>query len=475
MAAGNFIKSRFHMDAGRRKAYVANDGTVITGEPGELLVANARDLATVWQFASQSRDNRREFYHQTDPNELSEDDRKFYNKVRELFRCPDTMTPIYDEDGSVRCYEDENHKLYNMFYIKKTLEELPMGAFAMKQKVLTFVGRSNSAKTTMIEMLSIFMMTLITENPAIDVEIANRPGSPVFKVFADICKRFDENKVPGRSHSGIEIQETSFNVSCNDPEMDSPVQMLLQFKDIPGEDFEQLNYGSYINKAHRIPIVVISCNDLLEHHKSRAGYTELDEYLINYSGISADERLSRKYEWERPIFILSNFDVAADNIPDERVRKVWDRGSSIERDGRLHLKRHRDGLRLGEIHDVSHNLLVPFVADYAPTIYEHMTKIAHGEPLIFACASIGEEPVWNEKGGTFEYPEGFVPFNLDEPLLYLMNREGLYPAHEDEAKESRRLTGFFEGLMNKILGGDWLTRFFEKLAEEFFLSEYGEV
>ena len=46
------------------------------------------------------------------------------------------MTPIYDEDGSVRCYEDENHKLYNMFYIKKTLEELPMGAFAMKQKVL---------------------------------------------------------------------------------------------------------------------------------------------------------------------------------------------------------------------------------------------------------------------------------------------------------------------------------------------------
>ena len=152
-----------------------------------------------------------------------------------------------------------------------------------------------------------------------------------------------------------------------------------------------------------------------------------------------EKRLARKYEKEKPIVVLSNFDVAAKAIMDERISKVWERGSSLTRTDRLHLMRHRDGLKLGEICQVSHECLVPFLQEYAPSIYEHLQKIAGGEPLVFACAAAGGEPVRNEESGCFEYPENFVPFNLDEPILYLMNREGLYPAHEDEELGGERI------------------------------------
>lgn len=346
-----------------------------------------------------------------------------------------------------------------MAYIKETFEELPLGAFKMKQRVFTFIGKTNSTKTTMIEELSVFMMGLINENPDVHIEIANRPGSPVFSVYADICARFDQNRMPDRSHAGVEIQETSYNVTCTDPEMKSTVSMLIQFKDIPGEDFETLSHDSYIMNENRVPIVVISCNDLIEHHKSSSGFTLLDQYLMNYARKAEEKRRVQDYEKEQPIVILSNFDVAAKAINDERIRKVWERGSSIMRSDRLHMERHRDGLKLGGIRDISHNCLVPFLREYAPSIYGHLQKIAGGEPLVFACAAAGGEPVKNEETGCFEYPEGFVPFNLDEPLLYLMNREGLYPAHEDEELSGERTGGplwkVLESLVREEYGDDY--------------------
>lgn len=440
--------------AGLQTEYVSNEGKKITGDPKELLVAASDELGSIKRFISRRCSDRRDFYERSSEG-LEQDDRKLYEAVHNIFRSPVGMQPIYDDNGAVSCYVDKNEKIYDMIYIKDTFEELPMGAFKMKQRVFTFIGKTNSTKTTMIEELSVFMMGLINENPHVHVEIANRPGSPVFSVYADICSRFDENKMPDRSHAGVEIQETSYIVTCSDPEMKTKVSMLLQFKDIPGEDFETLSHESYIMNENRVPIVVISCNDLIEHHKSNSGFTVLDKYLINYAQKAEEKRRARKYEKEQPIIVLSNFDVAAKEIMDDRVRKVWERGSSIVRSDRLHLERHRDGLKLGEIRDISHECLVPFLQEYAPSIYEHLQKIAGGEPLVFACAAAGGEPVRNEESGCFEYPENFVPFNLDEPVLYLMNGEGLYPAHEDEELGGERI--------------GWLWKVMEAIVKE----EYG--
>lgn len=458
MAIRTFIFSILdgHSISVAKKDYVTNSGSKFIGEPKDLLVASSDELGAITRFISRSCEKRLEFFCQ-DTESLEEEDKKLSEDVHRIFRSPVDMMPINDKNGSVRCYVDRNQKIYDVMYIKDTFEELPTGAFSMKQRVLTFIGKSNSSKTTMIEELSIFMLGLLTENPNVRIEIANRPGSPVFSIYEDMCRRFDNNEMPERSHAGVEIQETSYIITCDDPEMHTMRQMLVQFKDIPGEDFETLSYDSYIMNENRIPIIVISCNDLIEHHESCSGFTKLDAYLLNYAQKAVDKRLVQGYEKEKPIFILANFDVAAKRIADDRIRRVWDRGSSLVRDGRLHMERHRDGLRLGEIRSISQDCLVPFLREYAPSIYGHMQKIAGGEPLVFACAAVGSEPLKDEQSGKFMYPEGFVPFNLDEPFLYLMNRDGLYPAHKDEVREGK--------IFSDVLGA---------FVETFIDEEYGE-
>lgn len=283
--------------------FVSNEGKKLTGDPKDLLVAASDELGSVSRFISRRCKDRREFFEKG-PEGMENEDRELYDAVHRIFRSPVDMKPIRDENGAVSCYVDKDGKIHDVAYIKETFEELPLGAFKMKQRVFTFIGKTNSTKTTMIEELSVFMMGLINENPDVHIEIANRPGSPVFSVYADICARFDQNRMPDRSHAGVEIQETSYNVT-----------------------------------------------------------------------------------------------------------------------------------------------------------YGHLQKIAGGEPLVFACAAAGGEPVKNEETGCFEYPEGFVPFNLDEPLLYLMNREGLYPAHEDEELSGERTGGplwkVLESLVREEYGDDY--------------------
>lgn len=462
-----FGKTDSRPRTGIKTDFVSNEGKKTTGDPNELLVAASDEFGSISRFISRRCSDRCDFFKR-DPEGLEAEDRKLYDAVHSIFRSPVGMKELYGDNGAVSCYVDKNGKIYDMIYIKDTFEELPMGAFTLKQRVFTFIGKTNSTKTTMIEELSIFMMGLINENPYVQIEIANRPGSPVFSVYSDICGRFDENKMPDRSHAGVEIQETSYIVTCSDPDMNSTVSMLLQFKDIPGEDFETLSHESYIMNENRVPIVVISCNDLIEHHKSNSGFTVLDKYLINYAQKAEEKRRARKYDKEQPIIVLSNFDVAAKVIMDERIRKVWERGSSITRTDRLHLMRHRDGLKLSEIRNISHEYIVPFLQEYAPSIYGHLQKIAGGEPLVFACAAAGAEPVRNDDSGCFEYPENFVPFNLDEPILYLMNREGLYPAHEDEELGGQQtgnvLWTVFEALLKQA--GNALWTVFEALFKE---------
>ena len=127
--------------AGLQTEYVSNEGKKITGDPKELLVAASDDFSGIKRFISRRCSDRRDFYERS-PEGLEEDDRKLYEAVHSIFRSPVDMEPLYGDNGAVSCYVDKNGRIYDMIYIKDTFEELPMGAFKMKQRVFTFIGKT---------------------------------------------------------------------------------------------------------------------------------------------------------------------------------------------------------------------------------------------------------------------------------------------------------------------------------------------
>ena len=159
-----FGKTDSRPRTGIKTDFVSNEGKKTTGDPNELLVAASDEFGSISRFISRRCSDRCDFFKR-DPEGLEAEDRKLYDAVHSIFRSPVGMKELYGDNGAVSCYVDKNGKIYDMIYIKDTFEELPMGAFTLKQRVFTFIGKTNSTKTTMIEELSIFMMGLINENP----------------------------------------------------------------------------------------------------------------------------------------------------------------------------------------------------------------------------------------------------------------------------------------------------------------------
>ena len=62
----------------------------------------------------------------------------------------------------------------------------------------------------------------------------------------------------------------------------------------------------------------------------------------------------------------------------------------------------------------------------------------------------GDQEPEKDKENGFIYPEGFVPFNLDEPLLYLLNREGMYPADSGEKGEEKNDRMLFWNILDRL-------------------------
>lgn len=428
--------------------FITNASVAVTNSARELLVASSDDLADVEAFISRSPKDRVEYFN-TKEELLEADDKELYTKVKNTFISPMGMKAKYDDNGNLRLFYDEkNKKPYDIFYVKETFEELPQGAFSMKQRVITLLGPVNATKTTIAELWNMMLCDTFLENPCINVELANRPGSPAFNRYCEISKRFSEGQIPDRSHRGDEIQENSYTITYTNPVTTAKVQSLFQVKDMPGEDWQVLGFDSYVLNENRIPVIVIPMDDLIAKHEDQDYVSALDKYLLNYTNKARDARLIKGYEPTKPIFIISNFDIARAKVHKPEVEEIWNSGSSLIRDGKLKLDRHKNGLKLGYLKHVSHDLLIPFLRDYTGSILKRMEDICDGEePMVFACAAVGQEPEKDEEKG-FIYPEGFIPFNLDEPLLYLLNREGMYPSDSVVRGEEKGENMLFWNIMN---------------------------
>ena len=247
-----------------------------------------------------------------------------------------------------------------------------------------------------------------------------------------------------------ELKQMPCWITYTNPVTGAKVQSLLQVKDMPGEDWQVLGFDSYVLNENRIPVIVIPMGDLIAKHEDQNYVSELDKYLMNYANKAKDVRLIKGYEPVKPIFIISNFDVAQTKLNNPEIEEIRNNGSSLVRDGKLRMSRHKNGLKLEYLRHVSRDLLLPFLRDYAGSILKRMQEICgEDEPMIFACAAVGQEPEKDKENG-FIYPEGFVPFNLDEPLLYLLNREGMYPADSGEKGEEKNDRMLFWNILDLL-------------------------
>ena len=135
-------------------SYVTNASVVVTNSARELLVASSDDLPDVEAFTSRCPKDRLEYFNLKE-DLLGDDDKELYKKVKSTFLSPAGMRAVYGENGNLRLFFDEKSgKPYDIFYVKETFEELPQGAFSMKQRVITLLGPVNATKTTIAEYLT---------------------------------------------------------------------------------------------------------------------------------------------------------------------------------------------------------------------------------------------------------------------------------------------------------------------------------
>ena len=141
--------------------------------------------------------------------------------------------------------------------------------------------------------------------------------------------------------------------------------------------------------------------------------------------------LRREQDYELLVVITK-----ADRLKSQenRLKSVFENSIHAEKDFRLIQDTHAKGFNF-ETFKNKNSEIQAFMEEEVPNLYNEIRSIVPKEHLaFFMIASIGEECE-----DTFE---SYQPLNIDEPFLYILAREGIYPtAVQGEQLKTEEVAG----------------------------------
>ena len=317
-----------------------------------------------------------------------------------------------------------DHNLYRLKRSKCSGELLPMHAGQYPLLSLIFVGPAAAGKTLyFLQLSSESFKHAVAAYTGVSILNDMPDEMESFQKNIDKYQQFIEHQLPEPTKRGEDVPPIYFLIHNREKNND----ILMKLKDIDGEACCNMQWENSKIFHHDYLILMIPADDITASGQSAENISQkVVEQLMKRLPI-----LRREQDYELLVVITKTDRLKAQ---ENRLKSVFENSIHVENDFRIIQDTHAKGFDF-EVFEKKNKEIQAFMEEEVPNLYNEIRSIVPKEHLaFFMIASIGEECE-----GTFE---SYEPLNIDEPFLYILAREGIYPtAAQGEELEIEEVTG----------------------------------
>ena len=341
------------------------------------------------------------------PDELLLDDTEDL-EVRTIASA-DVNPPDDMEENFPDVLYDADHNLYRLKRSKKTGELLPMHAGQFPMLSLIFIGPAAAGKTLyFLQLSSESFKHAVAAYTGVSIFNDMPDEMESFQKNSEKCQQFMEYQLPEPTKRGEDVPPIYFRIHNQEKNND----ILMKLKDIDGEACCNMQWEDSKIFHHDYLILMIPADDITASGQTVENISQkVVEQLMKRLPV-----LRREQDYELLVVITK-----ADRLKSQenRLKSVFENSIHAEKDFRLIQDTHAKGFNF-ETFKNKNSEIQAFMEEEVPNLYNEIRSIVPKEHLaFFMIASIGEECE-----DTFE---SYQPLNIDEPFLYILAREGIYP------------------------------------------------
>lgn len=356
------------------------------------------------------------------PDELLLDDTEDL-EVRTIASA-DVNPPDDMEENFPDVLYDADHNLYRLKRSKKTGELLPMHAGQFPMLSLIFIGPAAAGKTLyFLQLSSESFKHAVAAYTGVSIFNDMPDEMESFQKNSEKCQQFMEYQLPEPTKRGEDVPPIYFRIHNQEKNND----ILMKLKDIDGEACCNMQWEDSKIFHHDYLILMIPADDITASGQTVENISQkVVEQLMKRLPV-----LRREQDYELLVVITK-----ADRLKSQenRLKSVFENSIHAEKDFRLIQDTHAKGFNF-ETFKNKNSEIQAFMEEEVPNLYNEIRSIVPKEHLaFFMIASIGEECE-----DTFE---SYQPLNIDEPFLYILAREGIYPtAVQGEQLKTEEVAG----------------------------------
>lgn len=313
---------------------------------------------------------------------------------------------IYDECGNfpIALRTEEGKSAY-LKVSKKTGEILPIHAGCCPVLSIIFVGPSRAAKTVAVLQFSDSLYhDMIVKHTKCSVWDDLPSNAPSRIKYEEKREKFHRHILPAPTLKNETILPYCFFVEYGDGK-----RILLKLEDIDGEQCTNIQWESRIFH-NNFYVLTIGADEIISGNENQ--YSKMVNQLLPRLKV-----LRRENDYEVMVMITKCDCLDKSNV---HLRGAFENSIELNQ-GKWEQTTHAGGFNY-EVFNHRSNCIQSFIKDEAPNFYNKLTNVVPKQNLTFCMiASVGEEC---KDDNTFE---NYRPFCIDEPIVSILAKAGVYP------------------------------------------------
>lgn len=350
------------------------------------------------------------------------------------------VIPVFDEAGNFPiALKTKEGRLAYLKVSRKTGEVLPIHAGSCPVLSVIFIGAPSAGKTVhFLQLCDPAFHDMLARNTTCSFEDDLPSDAPRRRRYEEARVNFKNHILPPPNRRGEMILPYYFYVQYK--EEGKARRALLKLEDIDGEQCTDMAWNSKIFQS-RFFVITIGADEILSGERGEeVQYTRVVSQLLPRLKV-----LRQDGDYEVLVMITKSDCLDMEN---KHLKKGTENTVELQ-EGKWQQKVHDKGFDY-EAYDRRSGCLRDYLKEECPNFYNKLVNAIPDKRLSFCMiASVGEEC----KEGRFE---NYKPFCIDEPVLSILAKEGLYPISvrgkrpeevkaESAASDTRRKMQAFKG------------------------------
>lgn len=353
---------------------------------------------------------------------------------------------VFDSSGNfpIALISPKGERMY-LKISGKTGEILPTHAGCCKSLDIIYTGASHTGKTVnILQMSNSSFHDAIARHTNCSFEDDLPFQSEARRRYEKAGNDLKKHILPEPTRRGECIMPYVYYFTYTDKFNKERRHVLVRLQDIDGEQCVDMSWKSKIIPYDYF-FLMIGADELIEGEKEQAGqYTKVADQLIQKL------RVFREQEYE-VIVIISKADLLDKENP--YLKEAFTDNSISMVDEKMYQTVHDRGFNY-DVFNRREKSIERFLEEKCPNFCNTLKNVVPEENITFCMiASIGES---GDENKTFEQ---YTPFCVDEPILSVLVKQGMYPisvydqAPEEESVKSGtngKCSGFVNRLIKKL-------------------------